>query len=576
MWKLFPYLKPYWKAALLAPLLMLMEVFMDLLQPKFIASIINEGILKQNPAHIQQTGALMIGAALIGVLGGLGCTVFSSIAAQNFGADLRKSLFDKVQSFSFGNLDHFATGSLITRLTNDVGQVQNIVLVMLRILVRAPFLAAGSLLMVLTISAKLSLILLAVIPILSFSLVYIIRKGFPIFSEVQKKLDSLNAVLQENLAGIRVVKAFVRENYEIKRFGKTNDDLMSITIKGSRTMALIMPIMMLLMNVSIVAILWFGGLMTWEGSIKLGDLVAFINYVTQVLFSLMIVGMMLMMVSRAKASADRIVEVLETTPDVQNPTVANKDPIISGRVVFQNVSFAYHTGDLVLDHINLTVDPGQTVAVLGATGSGKSTMVNLIPRLYDPTAGRILIDGIDIREKDLQTLRKNIGMVLQDPILFSGTVKDNISFGNPKAPQEEIEAAAKAAQAHEFIVKMPKGYDTPLGQRGINLSGGQKQRIAIARALLLKPAILILDDSTSAVDSATESKIQQSFKELLQKTTGFIIAQRISSVLEADKIIVMDEGKIVAEGTHQELIQNSTIYQDIYQSQLGEGERLNV
>ena len=571
MMKLSFYLKPYWKAALLAPFLMLVEVFMDLLQPKLIASIINDGVLKYDLLHIRNVGVLMVGAALIGLLGGIGCIVFSSKAAFGFGADIRSDLFDKVQSFSFSNLDKFKAGSLVTRLTNDVVQLQNVVMAMLRILIRAPFLAIGSFIMALTISPKLALILVVIIPLLSVALLLVVRKAFPLFIEVQQKIDSLNTVLQESLSGIRVIKAFVRADYEERRFGKENDELMYITVKASRLIALIIPIMMLLMNLTVVAIIWFGGLQVWEGAIEIGDIVALINYITQILFSLMMVGMMLMFVSRAKASAERINEVLETEPEINNIDNAKKDAVKSGKVVFDNVSFSYDNSEnsLVLKDINFTAEPGQIVAILGATGSGKSSLINLIPRLYDTTKGRVLVDGTDVREIGLHTLRSNIGIVLQETILFSGTVKHNVSFGrSPQATQTEIEGACVIAQAHDFIMEMPNGYETELGQRGVNLSGGQKQRLAIARALLIKPRILILDDSTSALDFATESKLQEALKEVMRESTVFVIAQRISSVTEADKILVLDEGRIAAEGTHKELIKSSPIYQEIYRSQL--------
>lgn len=577
MFKLLRYLKPYWKAAVLAPLLMILEVYMDLLQPKLISSIVNEGILKQDLQHIGKIGALMVGTSLIGLVGGIGCTIFSSIAAQNFGADLRQGLFEKVQTFSFRNLDELKTGSLVTRLTNDVVQVQNAVLMGMRVLVRAPFLALGSLIMALSISLKLGLIFLVTIPVLAITLTVVIRKGFPLFAKVQQKLDGVNTVLQENLAGIRVVKAFVRGDYEQQRFQEANDGLMDIAVQANRIVGFTMPLMMLIMNASIVAVLWFGGLQTWQGQINLGDLIAFINYVTQLLFALLILGVMLMMVSRAKASSERINEVMETESDIVDPLHSTEKTIERGEVVFDQVSFGYDQAgeELVLKNINLRVWPGQTIAILGATGSGKSTLVNLIPRLYDPTKGRVLIDGTDIRDMRLEVLRCEIGMVLQEAILFSGSIRENIAFGRPEATQEAIEAAAKAAQAHDFIINLPEGYDTQLGQRGINLSGGQKQRLAIARALLIKPQILILDDSTSAVDLRTEAHIQKALRKLMKDSTSFVIAQRISSVMEADQIIVLEEGSIVAQGNHAELLRSSSVYQEIYRSQLGEGEVAN-
>lgn len=571
MWTMInKYIKPYWKAALLAPLLMMVEVYADLLQPQLMASIVDQGVLAGDIAHIQKTGALMLGVALIGLAGGVGCTVFSSIASQKFGADVRTDLFMKVQASSFRNLERFTTGSLITRLTNDVTQVQMFVQMMLRVLVRAPLLTIGSLIMAFTISVKLALILVIVTPVLFGVLFVVIRRGFPLFSQVQQKLDRVNNVLQENLSGIRVVKAFVRADYENKRFRGANDDFMHIAVKANLVMATMMPVMFLLLNASIVAALWFGGRLYWGGSLQVGELVAFTNYVTQMLFSMLMVGMMMMNVSRAKASADRIQEVLGSQSEIRDKDGAKPHMIRAGRIVFDGVSFAYDPDEPVLQDISFTAEPGQTVAILGATGSGKSSLVSLIPRLYDVTSGRVLIDGIDVRDFPQRHLRGQIGMVLQQAILFSGTIRDNIGFGRQDASQEEIEAAARAAQAHDFIAALPDGYDTVLGQRGVNLSGGQKQRISIARALLLRPRILILDDSTSAVDLGTESRIQAALKELMRDSTCLIIAQRISSVLEADQIIVLDEGRIAAIGTHRELMRTSEVYQEIYRSQLKE------
>jgi len=573
MWKLRGYLKPYWKASLLAPLCMLLEVYMDLLQPKLMASIINNGVLTRNLQHIQSTGLAMIGIALVGLLGGIGCTIYSSIASQCFGTDLRRDLFSKVQSFSFRNLDHIPAGSLITRLTNDIVQLQNMVQMTLRTLIRSPFLAIGSLIMAVTISPKLAVVLAVVLPVLFLVLYLLIRFAFPLFSKVQNKLDQVNTVLQENLTGIRVVKAFVRARFENKRFDTANNDYTAIALKASRVVAINMPIMMLILNLSIVAVLWFGGHQVWESSLPVGDLVAFINYVTQVLMSFSMVGMILMNVSRAKVSADRVNEVMSTESEIKDRPHASEAAISQGRVTFDQVSFRYPSQqDLALRDISFTAEPGQTVAILGATGSGKSTLVNLIPRLYDTTKGHIRIDGTDVRDMALQHLRTCIGMVLQESFLFTGSIRDNIRFGKPEATDEEVEAVAKAAQAHDFIMKMPDGYNTRLGQRGINLSGGQKQRLSIARALLVRPAILILDDSTSAVDLGTESRIQQALRELMRTSTCFLIAQRISSVLDADKILVIDEGRIVAEGTHAELYRHSAVYQDIYRSQLGKEE----
>ena len=547
---------------------------MDLLQPVLMANIINNGVMNGDLGYIQKTGLLMLLVAVIGLIGGVGCGIFSSIASLHFGADLRKDLFAKVQSLSFRHLDRFKTGSLVTRLTNDVVQMQNLVQMTLRILVRSPFLAIGSCIMALMISPKLAIILAVAIPALFIAQFFLIRLSFPLFARVQNKLDGVNTVLQENLTGIRVVKAFVRAKFENSRFGKANEEFTQIAMKAARMIAFNMPVMMLIMNTSVVAVLWFGSGLHWNGSLPVGDLVAFINYVVQLLNALLMVGMMMVNVSRAKASGDRIREVLETDTDIRDADNALDGVIRQGRVEFDRVSFGYDAarGTYELSNISFTAEPGQTVAILGSTGSGKSTLVNLIPRLYDIAEGSIRIDGVDIRQIKLEHLRKSIGIVMQEAILFSGPIRDNIRFSRPDASQEEVEEAAKAAQAHEFITRMPNGYDTVVGQRGVNLSGGQKQRVSIARALLAKPKILILDDSTSAVDLGTESRIQKALKTLMRDTTTIVIAQRISSVMEADQIIVMEDGKISAIGKHDELMERSDVYRDIYESQLGKEE----
>jgi ATP-binding cassette, subfamily B, multidrug efflux pump len=573
MKKLMKYLKPYWKATILAPLFMILEVSMDLLQPKLMAEIVNNGVFNNDLKFILKTGGLMILVALFGLFGGVGCTVFASKASVNFAADVRKDVFDKVQTFSFKNLDQFEGGSLITRLTNDIIQLQMFVLMALRS-IRSPLLTIGSVIMVFTISVKLAIIFVLTIPILFVVLYLLIRYAFPLYSIVQQKLDKVNSVLQENLMGIRVVKAFVRNDYENTRFSRTNTDYTDMAVRATRLVSLNMPVMMIILNVSLVIILWFGAGQTWNGSLQIGDLIAFINYVTQVLSAIMMIGMIMMNISRAKVSTDRVREVLDTHSDLIDYKGAESHVITSGEVMFDHVSFGYSdlSEETVLKDITFLAGAGQTVAVLGATGSGKSTLVSLIPRLYDVTTGRVLIDGKDIRNMSLEHLRTQMGVVLQQTILFSGTIRENIRYGMPNATQEDVEKAAKAACAHDFIMSMPDGYDTILGQRGVNLSGGQKQRISIARALLIRPSILILDDSTSAVDLGTESRIQKAIKELMEESTSFLIAQRISSVLEADKILVLDEGKIVAEGTHQELMRQSEVYQEIYRSQLGKEE----
>ncbi len=583
MTKLAVYLKPYWRATVLAPLLLLFEVVTDLMQPRLMADIVDHGIAQGDLDYIVRTGLLMLGVALVGVLGGFGCIYYSSIAAQGFGTDLRADLFSRVQRFSFTSIDKFKTASLITRLTNDITQVQTVVLMMLRVLVRAPLLSLGGLIMAVTINPGLSLILVVTVPILILALSYVIRKAFPLFSRVQKALDGVNTVIRENLTGVRVVKAFVRADYETKRFAVVNEEYMEIGLKAARLVGVIMPVMLLVFNLSILAVIWFGGIKVNQGNMQVGQVMAFINYMMQILFSLLIVGFMLMMVSRAKVSADRITEVLDTATESQEtanniPTealeTADKQrsvPIKVGKVEFQQVSFRYAGagGEPVLRNISFTAQPGETVAILGATGAGKSTLVNLIPRFYEVTAGQILIDGQDIRELELSDLRRRISMVLQESILFSGTVRENICWGHPGASEEEVIGAAQVAQAHDFILKLPEGYDTIIGQRGVNLSGGQKQRIAIARAIIKQPLILILDDSTSAVDVATEALIQNALKKPLETATCIVIAQRITTVLEADKILVLEDGELVDAGTHAELMQTSKVYQDIYDSQLG-------
>lgn len=572
MLKLLVHLRKYWKLVLLSPTCMMIEVGMDLLQPLLLAAIVDKGVANGDIPFIMRTGLLMVGIAIIGMAGGMGGIMASSFAAQGFGADLRWQLFKKVQSFSFANLDELRTASLITRLTNDVTQVQQTVMMLLRAFVRAPLLSIGGLVMAISINARLALILLVTMPLLALSLWVVINKAFPLFMEVQRRVDRVNAVMRENLVGVRVIKAFVRAAKEKERFGSANESLRDITTRASRVVALQMPLMMLLMNLSIVAIIWFGGIQVNTGQMTVGEVIAFINYITQILFALMLVAWVLMAFSRAKASADRINEVLDTEALIRE----KPDPVVSkinkGEIVFDRVSFQYPGagGAPVLQEISFTVSPGETVAILGGTGAGKTSLVNLIPRFFDVTQGRVLVDGVDVRDYSLKTLREGIGMVPQETILFSGSIEDNIRWGKEDATGEEIEAAAKAAQIHDFIVNLPDGYQTRLGQRGINLSGGQKQRLAIARALVAKPAVLIFDDSTSAVDTGTEACLQQSVKDYLGRCTRIIIAQKISSVMRADKIILLENGKIEGIGTHEMLLAKSPVYQDIYHSQWGQ------
>ena len=576
LFKLLKYIKPYWKTALLAPLLMMVEVGGDLLQPVIMARIVDEGVARGDLTFVLRYGALMIGIALIGLAGGWGCGIASTVTALNFATDLRSRMYQKIQQLSFADLDRFKTESLITRLTNDVTQVQIIVMMSLRMLVRSPLLAAGSLLMILLINLKMALILAVALPLLFFSVVFLIRKGLPLFHLVQEKLDKVNGVIRENLSGVRVVKAFVREDREKKRFNTANDEQIRVNKKAARLMILMQPATMTIMNCSIVAVLWFGGQQVAAGGLLIGEVIALVNYFSRILFAFTMVTFMLMGVSRARVSANRINEVLEAGVEIIDPPGASAEPVKTGNVVFADVTFQYQEKSRpVLEGINLSVKHGETVAILGTTGSGKTTLVNLIPRLYEVTKGRILVDGRDVREIPLRVLRDAISMVPQNPLLFSGTVKENIRWGKPDATEEEVIAAAKAAQAHDFIMKLPQGYDSMLGQKGVNLSGGQKQRLAIARAIIKKPKILILDDSTSALDLKTEYRLRIALKNLLKETTCFIIAQRISAVMGADQIILLEKGRIAGCGTHEELLRTNPLYQEIYRSQMGEEDVAN-
>ena len=573
--KLAGLLRPYWRWVLIAPMLMALEVAMDLLQPRMVERIIDEGIARLDQNVVLTTGLLMIGIAMIGALGGMSNGFFAERTVQAFGADLRERLFAAVQRLSFGDLAELETGQLITRLTNDVTQVQEALLLVLRIMVRAPLLLIGSLIMSIITSPQLAFLPLMLMPIELLALIWIVNRATPLYLKVQQRLDALNQVAQENLAGARVVKAFVRAGHEETRFGRANTTLTETSVDAARMVAITPAFMMFTLNASLIGVLWFGGVQVTVGNMQIGQVVAFINYLTMALFALMIVSQLVIQVARADASAQRILEVLERVPGVQNRPGAATDFTPQGRVVFEDVTFDFddRDGDPVLRGVSFTAEPGQTVALIGSTGAGKSSLVHLIPRFYDVRSGRVTIDGRDVRDLDLATLRRNIGIALQEAVLFSGTIRDNIRYGLPDAPDAEVVAAARAAQAHDFIQSFPEGYDTVVGQRGVNLSGGQKQRLAIARALLVKPAILILDDSTSAVDVETETRIQSALETLMKDRTSFVIAQRISTVLTADKILVLDDGQIVAEGNHRDLLATSPVYREIYDSQLGGGER---
>jgi len=566
-----PYLKPYWKQALIAPLLMVVEVVCDLLLPRLLQTIVDQGVAAQDIGLVARTGGLMLVVTGIGAVGGIGCTIFAVRASMNFGADLRNAVYRKVQTLSFGNLDRIGTAELVTRLTNDVNQVQEMLLMALRILVRAPLLLVGSLIMAVVTSPELSLLLAVLMPLLLVLVLVVIKRAFPLYMRVQERLDRVNAVIQENLSGVRVVKAFVRGVHERLRFRTANEDLTYTSIQAMQLSMITMPFMLLAVNFGVVAVLWFGGIEVINGALTAGAIIAFVNYLRQALMSLMFVSMLMMRISRAQASAQRVAGVLDSQPEVQDRPDARTGFMPRGRVAFEHVSFSYEDGDPVLQDVSFVAEPGQTVALLGATGAGKSSLVGLLPRFYDVDAGRVTVDGVDIRDLAQAELRTNVGVAFQESILFSGTIGDNIRHGRSDASEREIEAAARAAQAHDFIVALPDGYATQLGQRGVNLSGGQKQRLAIARALVRKPRILILDDTTSAVDVETESRIQEALDEVMRDRTSIIVAQRISTVLHADKILVLEGGRVVAEGTHQELMASSPIYREIYESQLGDG-----
>lgn len=576
--KLLRFIKPYWKESLIALVLLTSLVFLDLAIPRLVQRIIDQGILKNDQAVVLQTAFLMIGISMVSTLIAIGNNNFSVRVGESVARDLREALFLKIQTFSFGNLDKQKTGQLMVRLSSDVTAFKQFTQVSLRIGTRAPFLMIGSLLLMINTSPTLALTLLPLLLVTSILIVFFIFKTEPLFRTVQQKLDRLNTVLQENVAGVRVVKAFVRAAFEGQRFEAANHDFTERSIQVMQFMGTMSPALTFCVNIGMVIVVWAGGLQSIRGELSLGQIVAFTNYLLTTMTPLTMMTMLSNTWANGMASAKRINEVLDTIPEVQDASTAIDLPAqTQPRVVFENVSFRYNGNqdEAVLENINLTAEPGEMVAILGATGAGKSTLVNLVPRFYDVSAGRILIDGVDLRDVKQDSLLAHIAVVPQETILFAGSVRDNIRYGNPQASDAQVIAAAQAAQAHDFIMALPKGYDTRIEERGVNLSGGQKQRIAIARALLMQPKILILDDSTSSVDVETETKIQDALEKQMHTHTSFVVAQRISTVLKADKIIVIDQGRIVAQGTHAELMQTSSVYREIYDSQLGEGLRLD-
>jgi ATP-binding cassette subfamily B protein len=574
VFKLLRFVKPYWKKSLLSLALLVVVVLMDLAIPRLVQRIIDQGITPQDMKVVTSTFLLMLGISILDTLFAIGNNNYSVQVGESVARDLREALFLKIQSFSFGNLDRLKTGQLMVRLSSDSSVIQRVVQISLRIGTRAPLIMVGSIILMFNTDQHLALTMLPLLLVTSAIIVFFAVKMGPLFLTIQQKLDKLNTVLQENIAGVRVVKAFVRARHEAGRFEAANEDFTDRNIKVMQFMSTMGPALSVCVNIGIVIVLWAGGLQSIHGNITTGQIVAFINYLQTALGPLMIMVNLANVWAAGMASAERVNEVLEEVPEVQDAPGAPALPAFArSRVVFENVGFHYNgsTDTTVLEGINLTVEPGQTVAILGATGAGKSTLINLIPRFYDASEGRVLIDGLDIRQVRQDSLLAQVGIVPQETVLFSGTVRDNIRYGRPEASDEEVVAAAQAAQAHDFILDLEAGYDTHVEERGVNLSGGQKQRIAIARALLIRPSILILDDSTSSVDVETETKIQAALDELMQGRTCFVVAQRISTVLKADKIVVIEKGRIAVEGTHRQLLKSSPIYQEIYASQLGNG-----
>ena len=565
------YVKPYWKYFVLGPLCMIVEVVGEIVMPKLYSQILNVGVETHNVGYIVVTCLLMILTAVLMMGGGVGGAYFGAKAAVNFASDLRRDVYGKVQDFSFANIDKYSTGSLVTRLTNDITQLQNFVNMMLRMFLRAPGMLIGALIMAIAMNPQLARVLAVTIPVILIVEFVVIRTGFPRFTIMQEKIDHLNSRIQESLTNIRVVKSFVREEREDQKFREANSELKDAALRALNVVIFMLPLMMLLMNFTSLAVVWFGGKQVIAGDMPVGDFSAFLTYITQILMSLMMLSMLFMNSSRALASSRRVKEVMLEQIDLSDEHAAHKDARVQqGEIEFRHVSFRYYKNSehKVLSDINLKIGAGQTVGIIGSTGCGKTTLVSMIPRLYDVDEGQVLVDGIDVKDYSLYHLREGVGMVLQKNVLFSGTIADNLRWGDEAASDEDMAAAARSAQADGFIRGFADGYETELEQGGVNVSGGQKQRLCIARALLKHPKILILDDSTSAVDTATEAAIRQAFRGELRDSTKLIIAQRISSVMEADKIVVMNDGAITGVGTHEELLRENREYQEIYHSQM--------
>ncbi len=579
-WK---YIKPYLPYFIIGPLCMIVEVIGEVVMPFLLSRIINDGVgvgsAGKGVGFIIAMGILMVVTAVLMMLGGVGGAYFAIKASSNFANDLRKDIFAKIQKFSFANIDSFSTGSLVTRMTNDITQLQNLITMALRMMLRSPGMFIGALIMAFLMNPRLAMVIAVVIPILAAGIFILLKISFPRFQKMQEKLDGLNSGVQENLTNVRVVKSFVRESYEEQKFAEANLDLKNSTLHALGVMIVTMPLIMFVMNATTLAVVWFGGNQIIVGDMLVGDLTAFTNYVVQILMSLMMVSMIFLNSSRAMASSKRIKEVLNTEIDLNDDQAAQKDLTVQkGDITFKNVCFRYHKNspEWVLEDINIDIKAGQTVGIIGSTGCGKSSLVQMIPRLYDVDEGEVLVDGVNVKDYSLKHLRDGVGMVLQNNVLFSGTIMDNLKWGNENASDEEVIAAAKSAQADSFVSSFSEGYETELGQGGVNVSGGQKQRLCIARALLKKPKILILDDSTSAVDTATEANIRESFKNELKDTTKLIIAQRIGSVKDADLIVVMDDGRVVGCGKHEALLESCESYREIYESQADRREEVSA
>ena len=570
------YVRPYWPYFVFGPLCMIVEVVGEVVLPKLYAMIVNNGVVgSMGPGYIAWAMAFMIITALLMMAGGVGGAYFGAKASVNFSSDLRRDIFAKVQSFSFANIDHFQTGSLVTRMTNDVTQLQNFVNMLLRMTLRAPGMLIGALIMAISLNARLALVLAVSIPLMLLALTFFIKKGFPRFKVMQTRIDALNSTIEENLTNVRVVKSFVREDYERGKFETANGNLKKAGLDAMNIMIFMQPAMMLMMNATMLAVLYFGGVRVANGTMPVGDLTAFVTYITQILMSLIMTTMLFMNSSRAMASARRITEVLDEKLDLSDANAKAKDKTVQrGDIEFKHVSFRYYKNSegKVLDDVSFHIKPGQTVGIIGSTGCGKTTLVSMIPRLYDADEGSVLVDGTDVRDYSLYNLREGVGMVLQKNVLFSGSIEENLRWGDENATEEQIREAAQSAQADAFVRSFTNGYNTELGQGGVNVSGGQKQRLCIARALLKHPKILILDDSTSAVDTATEARIREAFHNELADSTKLVIAQRITSVMDADQIIVMDDGRVTGIGTHDELMKNNKEYQEIYDSQMSRKE----